>query len=64
MANRKENTKKYIVSCRVDDYEMTMLKQRAHQEGVSITQLLRNCLNFAEVETRRQGSSTEIYACG
>lgn len=64
MANRKQNTKKYIVSCRVDDYEMTMLKQRAHKDGVSITQLLRNCLDFAEAETRRQTPNTERYACG
>ena len=63
MAKVKENSKKFIVSCRVDDYEMAILKQRADREGVSITQLLRNCLDFTEMETRRQTPNVRKLAC-
>ena len=63
MAKVKENAKKFIVSCRVDDYEMAILKQRADREEVSITQLLRNCLDFAEIETHRQSPVTRKFAC-
>lgn len=64
MAKKKENSKKFIISCRVDDNEMIMLKQRAHKDGVSITQLVRNCLDFAENKARRQGAGKSEYACG
>ena len=63
MAKQKENAKKYIISCRVDDAEMSMLKQRAHRDGVSITQLLRNSLDIAQTETRSQ-TTNRNYACG
>jgi predicted DNA binding CopG/RHH family protein len=63
MAKSKENAKKYIISCRVDDHEMSMLKQRAHQDGISITQLLRSCLDIAESNTRSQAANRN-YACG
>jgi len=63
MARKKENSKKYIVSCRVDDNEMSLLRQRAFQDGVSISQLLRTCLDFAESKTRRQGFSETKHAC-
>ena len=64
MAKTKENSKKYIISCRVDDTEMSLLKQRADQDGVSITQLLRNCLDFAESKARNQSAGSQKYACG
>lgn len=63
MAKVKENSKKHIISCRVDNHEMDILKERADRDGVSITQLLRACLDFVEGETRRQASSTRKYAC-
>jgi hypothetical protein len=64
VAKSKENSKKYIVSCRVNDDEMSLLKQRARQNGVSITQLLRSCLDFVEQEQRRQLPERRKYACG
>lgn len=64
MAKKKENSKKFIVSCRVDNHEMDILKERADRDGVSITQLLRACLNFVEAETRRQAPGNRKYACG
>ena len=63
MAKKKENSKKYIISCRVNDSEMSILRQRAYQDGVSITQLLRNCLDFAESRPRRQGFCENKQAC-
>lgn len=64
MAKAKENAKKFIVSCRIDNHEMDILKERADRDGVSITQLLRSCLDFVEGETRRQASGNQKYACG
>ncbi len=64
MAKMKENSKRFIVSCRVDNQEMDILKERADRDGVSITQLLRNCLDFVEAESRRQGTGNRKYACG
>ncbi|WP_303721291.1 hypothetical protein [Malonomonas rubra] len=63
MAKKKEDSKKFIISCRVNDDEMDILRQRAHQDGVSITQLLRNCLNFADSRPRRQGFCETKQAC-
>ena len=63
MARSKENSKKFIISCRVNDNEMSMLKRRAVQDGVSITQLLRNCLDFAESKVRTQAANDNEYAC-
>jgi len=59
MARAVENPKKFIISCRVDDDEMIILKKRARKSGLSITQLLRECLDLAEVEALRQN-----HACG
>jgi len=64
MAKHKENSKKFIISCRVDNQEMDILKERADRDGVSITQLLRACLDFVEGETRRQSSGNRKYVCG
>ena len=64
MARMKENSKKFIISCRVNDSEMSMLKRRADQDGVSITQLVRNCLDFAESKVREQTANDNEYACG
>lgn len=55
MAKKKENSKKHIISCRVDESEMSLLRQRAYQDGVSISQLLRTVLDFAESKTSFQG---------
>lgn len=63
MAKTKENSKKFIVSCRVDNHEMDMLKERADRDGVSITQLLRACLNIVEGEARQSAGSRK-FACG
>lgn len=64
MAKVKKESKKFIVSCRINDDEMYLLRLRANSEGVSITQLLRNCLNFAENEVRKQSPENREYACG
>lgn len=60
---KKIDSKKYIVSCRVNDNEMDILKQRADEDGVSITQLLRACLDFAENKPRQQGFCDTSPAC-
>lgn len=46
MGKKKENAKKNIISCRIDDNEMSMLKQCASREGVSITEVLRHSINL------------------
>lgn len=63
MARKKENSKKYIISCRVDDSEMSILRERAYQNNVSITQLLRYCLNFSDNLPRQQGFRETKQAC-
>lgn len=46
MGKKKENAKKNIISCRIDDNEMNMLKQCANRDGVSITEVLRHSINL------------------
>jgi len=46
MGKKKENAKKNIISCRIDDNEMSMLKQCANREGISITEALRHSINL------------------
>ncbi len=46
MGKKKENAKKNIISCRIDDNEMNMLKQCASKDGVSITEVLRHSINL------------------
>lgn len=62
MGKTKENAKRYIVSCRVDNDEMSLLKQRADRDGVSITELLRNCLDIAGRGTRNQCAGNREFA--
>lgn len=64
MAKPVENPKKFIISCRVDDHEMRILQKRANNAGLSITRLLRDCLNLAEAELRRQSAGHKEHACG
>jgi len=58
-----DNPRKYVVSCRVDDDEMRILQRRARNAGVSITKLLRNCLDLMEAEARRQAPDQRNHAC-
>lgn len=46
MGKKKENAKKNIISCRIDDIEMDLLKQCANRDGVSITEVLRHSINL------------------
>ncbi len=62
MAKKKES-KKFIVSCRINDSEMNILQKRARRDGVSITQLLRNSLDFSDSHPRRQGFCETKQAC-
>ena len=64
MAKVAANPKKFIISCRVDDFEMGILRKRAQQAGVSITKLLRSSLELSEIESRRQDSASSRRACG
>lgn len=64
MAKAIENPKKFIISCRVDDQEMRILQKRAQKAGLSITRLLRTCLELPQVDHRRQTADTENHACG
>ncbi len=64
MARAVENPKRFIISCRVDDEEMRILQRRAQKAGVSISKLLRNCLELPDVERRRQTPPTQKQACG
>ncbi len=64
MARVSENPKKFIISCRVDNDEMHVLQHRAEKAGLSITQLLRTCLDLPEIDRRRQTPSTQKQACG
>jgi hypothetical protein len=50
MGKTVQNPKKFIISCRVNDQEMELLQQLANQSGLSISNLLRQTLNFNEDE--------------
>ncbi|PLX97298.1 MAG: hydrogen-dependent growth transcriptional repressor [Desulfuromonas sp.] len=47
MGKSVENPKRYIVSCRVSEDEMTHLQDLARTQGVSLTALLRQALPLA-----------------
>jgi hypothetical protein len=64
MPKLAENPKKFIVSCRVDDYEMRILQNRASQAGVTITKLIRRCLELPESERCPQSAANRSQACG
>jgi len=44
MGKRLKNPKKHIVSCRVSHMEMEILQRAADQSSVSISDLIRSCL--------------------
>jgi hypothetical protein len=48
MGKSVQNPKKFIISCRVNDQEMELLQQKADKSGLSISNLLRQNLNFHE----------------
>ncbi len=48
MARTSNNPKKFVISCRVNHREMQDLLERADEEGISITALLRKCLSLPE----------------
>ena len=49
MARTSANPKKFVVSCRVTPKEMEMLQDKAEECGLSITMLLRECLNLMDL---------------
>lgn len=63
MPRFSENPKTFIVSCRVDDSEMRILQSRASQAGITITKLIRTCLELPEAEGHRQGCANRSHAC-
>jgi hypothetical protein len=56
MGKTVQNPKKFIISCRVNDQEMELLQQLADQSGLSISNLLRQTLNFGEELPMAQAS--------
>lgn len=52
MGRKSENTKKYIVSCRVNDSEMDQLQILAREQGSSISELLRKSLILLQGNTQ------------
>jgi hypothetical protein len=50
MGKSVQNPKKFIISCRVNDQEMELLQHLANKSGLSISNLLRQTLNFNEDE--------------
>jgi hypothetical protein len=56
MGKSVQNPKKFIISCRVNDQEMELLQQLANQSGLSISNLLRQTLNFGEEMQMAQAS--------
>lgn len=57
MARVNDNPRKFIISCRVNHREMQELHERARESGLSITALLRECLDFPEEAGRKQNQS-------
>jgi len=43
-----ENPKKYIISCRVDDQEIQILRELARSAGTNISNLLRRSIDLLE----------------
>lgn len=52
MGRTSDNPKKFIISCRVNHREMRNLQERAEECGISITNLLRKCLELPEQHYR------------
>ena len=48
MSRTGKNRMTHVVSCRVSDHEMAALRRQAMKAGLSITMLLRQCLNLSE----------------
>ena len=48
MGRSSDNPKKFVISCRVNHKEMRALQSRAEEHGISITSLLRKCLELPE----------------
>lgn len=53
MGRTTNDRKKHIVSCRVNDREMAVLRREAMKSGLSITMLLRQSLNLSQQEASR-----------
>ena len=53
MSRTTSNRMTHVVSCRVSDKEMAVLRRQAMKSGLSITMLLRQCLNLPEQNTSR-----------
>ncbi|BCR04456.1 hypothetical protein DESUT3_15250 [Desulfuromonas versatilis] len=56
MGRTSTNPKKFVISCRVNHREMQDLVERAEEEGISITALLRKCLQLPPTQTRQFGT--------
>lgn len=48
MGKSVENPKKYIISCRVDDQEMQILRKLARSAGTNISNLLRRSIDLLD----------------
>lgn len=48
MGKSIENPKKYIISCRVDDQEIQILRELARSAGTNISNLLRRSIDLLE----------------
>lgn len=58
MARSAANPKKFIISCRVNHREMEVLQKRAEESGISITTLLRECLELTDRDFSSAGQAS------
>ena len=54
MGRTTTNRMSHVISCRVSEPEMLRLQREAEKAGVSITMLLRQCLNLPEPNQQAQ----------
>jgi hypothetical protein len=54
MPRGTESPKRFIISCRVDSKEMRLLQEIAKEQAMSITSLVRQCLNLPDDFRKKQ----------
>jgi hypothetical protein len=54
MGRISTNSKKFVISCRVDHREMRLLREIAREQAISITALVRQSLNLPDDFPKRQ----------
>jgi len=49
MGKRSDNPLKFVISCRLNEEEINYLQRRADKYGISLSKLVRNCLELPEI---------------